>query len=216
MMLALAVTSASTQAQAEPATINFIFPAAPPGTSLEGRLLVLLSTDDSDEPRNQIDPSVDTQLLFGIDIDEPEERNITLPMSAFRGYPLRTFAEVPAGEYSVQVVLHRYETVHRSDGKTLKLPMDRGVGQKWNRAPGNLYGRPAKLRFDPAKSLKLALDRVMSEIDPPKDTQYVKHVRVQSPLLTAFWGRPMFLSAHVLLPAGFDAHPEPTLAMIQA
>ena len=163
MVLALAAASAS--AQAEPATIHFIFPAAPPGTSLAGRLLVLLSTDGADEPRNQIDPSADTQLVFGVDIDEPEDRTLTLPMTAFRGYPLRTFAEVPAGDYNVQVVLHRYETVRRGDGKTLKLPMDRGEGQKWNRAPGNLYSRPAKLRFDPAKSLKLALDRVMSEIE---------------------------------------------------
>ena len=40
------------------------------------------------------------------------------------------------GEYYVQAVLHRYETFHRSDGHTVKLPMDRGEGQHWNLAPG--------------------------------------------------------------------------------
>ncbi|MFQ5790557.1 MAG: alpha/beta hydrolase-fold protein, partial [Acidobacteriota bacterium] len=33
-------------------------------------------------------------------------------------------------------------------------------------------------------------------------------VKIQSKLLTEFWGRPMFLGAHVLLPEGFDEHPE--------
>ncbi len=31
---------------------------------------------------------------------------------------------------------------------------------------------------------------------------------MQSKLLTEFWGRPMYLGAHVLLPEGFDEHPE--------
>ena len=45
-------------------------------------------------------------------------------------------------------------------------------------------------------------------IEPPVDTAYVKHVRIQSELLTEFWGRPMYLGAHVLLPHGFEEHPE--------
>jgi hypothetical protein len=32
-------------------------------------------------------------------------------------------------------------------------------------------------------------------------------VRIQSELLSKFWGRSMHLGAHVLLPEGFDAHP---------
>jgi hypothetical protein len=32
-------------------------------------------------------------------------------------------------------------------------------------------------------------------------------VKIQSAKLTAFWGRPMYLGAHVLLPEGFDTHP---------
>src|SRR6185436_5418440 len=35
-----------------------------------------------------------------------------------------------------------------------------------------------------------------------------KHIRIQSERLTKFWGRPMYLGAHVLLPEGFDAHPQ--------
>ena len=32
-------------------------------------------------------------------------------------------------------------------------------------------------------------------------------MKIQSERLTKFWGRPMYLGAHVLLPEGFDAHP---------
>jgi len=36
----------------------------------------------------------------------------------------------------------------------------------------------------------------------------VRHERIQSALLTKFWGRPVYLGAHVLLPEGFDSHPD--------
>jgi Putative esterase len=35
----------------------------------------------------------------------------------------------------------------------------------------------------------------------------VKHERIQSRLLSEFWGRPMYLGAHVLLPKGWAEHP---------
>jgi Putative esterase len=44
-------------------------------------------------------------------------------------------------------------------------------------------------------------------IAAPKDSKYIKHISIQSKLLTEFWGRPMYLGAHVLLPEGFDEHP---------
>ena len=54
----------------------------------------------------------------------------------------------------------------------------------------------------------LALDKVIAPLPTPKDTKYVKHERIQSERLTKFWGRPMHLGAHVLLPEGWDTHPE--------
>ena len=38
----------------------------------------------------------------------------------------------------------------RSDGHTVKLPPDRGEGQQWSSAPGNLYSAPVKMRIDPS------------------------------------------------------------------
>lgn len=109
----------------------------------------------------------------------------------------------------MQAVLHLYETFEVAHGHTLKLPMDRGEGQRWNRAPGNLYSTPQRLSFDPdGAPLELVLDQVIPPIEPPADTKYIRHVRMQSELLSEFWGRSMFLGAHVLVPEGFDEHPE--------
>jgi hypothetical protein len=130
------------------------------------------------------------------------------------GYPIRSLAQLKPGEYYVQGLLHRYETFHRSDGHTVKLPMDRGEGQQWNRAPGNLYSKPQKLRLDRNSRISLVLDQEIPSITPPQDTKYVKHIRIQSERLTKFWGRPMYLGAHVLLPEGFDTHPKARYPLI--
>ena len=36
----------------------------------------------------------------------------------------------------------------------------------------------------------------------------MRHIRIRSDLLSRFWGRDVFLGAHILLPKGFDAHPQ--------
>ena len=41
----------------------------------------------------------------------------------------------------------------------------------------------------------------------PKDTEWVKHIRIQSQALTKFWGRPMYVGAIVVIPEGWAAHP---------
>jgi hypothetical protein len=52
------------------------------------------------------------------------------------------------------------------------------------------------------------LDRKIPPIDPPADSRYIRHVRMRSEMLSEFWGRDMYLGAHVLVPEGFDDHPE--------
>jgi hypothetical protein len=178
--------------------------------TVDGRLLVMLSTDPSDEPRFQIGDRHETQQVFGVDVDGvPVGSEVVVDATAF-GYPVRSLAEISAGEYRVQALLHRYETFHRADGHVVRLPMDRGEGQQWNRAPGNRYSTPRTVALDPAADvvIRIALDREIPPIEPPEDTEYVKHVRIRSELLSEFWGRDFYLGAHVLLPLGFDEHPE--------
>jgi len=52
------------------------------------------------------------------------------------------------------------------------------------------------------------LDQALPPLPPTPDTTYVKHVRIRSELLSRFWGRDMHLGAIVLLPQGFDEHPD--------
>ncbi len=189
-------------------TITVSFPPVMSAKPLDGRMLFLLSNDPSQEPRMQIDDTPRSQMVFGVTVDglRPGE-GVTIDGNA-AGYPIRSIKDVPPGDYTAQAVLNIYETFHRSDAKTIKLAPDRGEGQHWNLAPGNLYSAPQKIHIGPgAPPINISLDKVIAPIPPEPDTKYVRHLRIQSELLTRFWGRPMFLSAIVLVPEGFDEHP---------
>lgn len=181
---------------------------------LDGRVLLVLSNDPSDEPRNQIDDSPRSQMIFGVTVDgwKPGEP-ITVDEKAW-GYPVRSLKDVKPGTYTVQVVLNKYETFHRADGKVVKLHMDQGEGQHWNSSPGNLYSTPRQIVIPSDKKeglstpISISLDKVIPPIPDPVDTKYIRHIRIQSERLTKFWGRPMYLAAAVLVPEGFDEHPE--------
>jgi hypothetical protein len=177
---------------------------------LDGRLLLMISTDETNEPRFQINDSPRTQQIFGIDVEGLAPRQEAIVDGAVLGYPRDSLADIPAGTYTVQALLNRYETFHRADGRVLKLPPDQGEGQQWNRKPGNLYSTPRKLALDPQKdeSIRILLDKTVPPLAEPPTTRYIKHEKIQSKLLSEFWGRPMYLGAHVLLPQGFEEHPQ--------
>jgi hypothetical protein len=201
-LLLLLCFSASAQ------TVTVQFPSTRSATPLDGRLLFLLSNDPSDEPRMQIDDTPKSQMVFGVTVDgwKPGVPLAIGPNA--QGYPRASLSDVPPGEYTVQAVLNVYETFHRADGKTVKLAPDRGEGQHWNLAPGNLLSKPRKVRIGPgAPPIAVSLDEAIPQIAEVPDTKYIRHIKIQSALLTKFWGRPMFLSAIVMVPEGFDAHP---------
>ncbi|MFA5909751.1 MAG: alpha/beta hydrolase-fold protein [Vicinamibacterales bacterium] len=179
--------------------------------AVDGRLLVMIARDPkAGEPRFQINDGPTGQLIFGMDVNGVKPgASVTLDGSAL-GFPLQSINDVPAGTYSVQALIHKYETFKRADGHTVKLPMDRGEGQQWARAPGNLYSTPRSITIDPKKSgtVAITLDQVIAPLPAPADSKYVRHERIQSERLTKFWGRPMHLGAHVLLPEGWDTHPD--------
>ncbi len=196
-------------------TITVQFPASRSEKPLDGRLLLLLSNDPSDEPRNQIDDTMKSQMIFGVTVDGWKPGQPIAIGDDAQGYPRASLKDVPAGEYTIQAVLNVYETFHRSDGKTVKLAPDRGEGQHWNLAPGNLLSKPRLVRIGPgAPPIALSLDDAIPPIEPEPDTKYVRHIRIQSKLLSEFWGRPMYLSAVVLVPEGFDAHPQARFPLV--
>ncbi|MFN7261030.1 MAG: hypothetical protein ACK5TU_14110 [Cyclobacteriaceae bacterium] len=176
----------------------------------DGRLLLLLSTNNKAEPRFQINDGLETQLVFGVDVEgmKPGDE-IKIDESAF-GFPIQNLKNIPAGDYFVQGLINRYETFNLKTGHTVKLPPDQGEGQQWNSKPGNFYSKPTKVNIDPTKNetIKVVMDQKIVPVKESEDTKYVKHIKVQSKLLSEFYGKPMFVGAHVLIPEGFDEHPQ--------
>src|SRR5262249_59750632 len=112
------------------------------------------------------DTSLDTQQVCGVDADGWKAGQEVEFDSSVLGYPAESLAAIRPGTYTVQALLHEYETFHRADGHVVKLPMDRGEGQQWNRAPGNLFSTPRRIELDPKKdqAVRLALDQVIPAI----------------------------------------------------
>jgi hypothetical protein len=189
--------------------ISITIPKTMENGPLNGRLLLLFSTNKAAEPRFQIEDGQGTQQVFGMDVQNWQPgTSISFDSQAF-GYPVQQLKQLPKGQYQVQVVFHKYEVFNRADGHKVLLPMDRGEGQHWNLAPGNLLSTPTAVTYDPdgKQALSITLNSKIPPVKTPEDTKYIKHIRVQSKLLTAFWGRPMYLGAHILLPEGWDTHP---------
>ncbi|MFZ5999799.1 MAG: hypothetical protein ACOYW3_04770, partial [Bacteroidota bacterium] len=209
-LVLLAVQCTPTQTKKSPLTFSISFTKEMADQAQDGRLLLLLANNDKSEPRFQIGDGLNTQLVFGVDVEGMQPgQAITIDDSAF-GFPIQSIGSIPAGDYYVQALINRYETFNLKSGKTVKLPPDQGEGQVWHSKPGNFYSKPIKVTLDPAKAntVEISMDQKVPPREEPKDTKYVKHIKIQSKMLTEFWGRPMSLGAHVLIPEGFDEHPD--------
>lgn len=201
------------QSSKSPSHLRFeiIFPEAQSaGKSLDGHILLGISTDKSSEPRYQLrEEEASSAQFFGLDVDNWKPGQPAILDSTALGYPLNSLDQLPVGDYYVQAVLNIYETFHRADGHTVKLAPDQGEGQQWFNKPGNLLNKPQLIHIDPQSNsvIRISLTERIPPIEPANDTKYIKHIRIQSKLLSNFWGRPVYLGAIVLLPEGFDQHP---------
>ena len=189
---------------------------------VKGRAYVVLSTDSAREPRTQT--GVRGVPFWGMDVRDlgPGSTVELVPDSpGVLGYPLASFADLPAGEYTVQAFLNVYTTFQRSDGQTLEMHLNSGAGQSQWRAPGNAVSEPVQLTIDPnvRESYRLVIDQVIPPADPvplggslqqgnPADRgDLVRFVKIRSESLSAFWGRDMFIGANVLLPSDYWTNP---------
>ena len=205
----------TTPAAAQPAgtprpsvRVQVTLPTGKASAPLDGRLLLLVSTDSTREPRFQISDGAESQLVFGTDVERWAPGSTRMVTDKADAYPLASLRDLPRGRYWVQALLNRYEAFTLSTGHTVKLPPDKGEGQQWSRKPGNLYSTPRWVTLDSRQRLlpTVALDQEIPAIAPPQDTKWVKHVTIRSERLSKFWGRDMYIGANVLLPAGFDEH----------
>ncbi|WOJ92774.1 hypothetical protein R0135_13395 [Congregibacter variabilis] len=189
-------------------SFNIRFDESLASQAQDGRLLLMLSNTDRDEPRFLVDNSLDTQLIYGRNVADWSAGSNMLIDAAHIGFPINTLADLPPGRYYVQALLNRYKDFQLANGKTVSLSPDQGEGQRWNRKPGNFYSKPVALDITANGEYEIVLDQQIAPIEPAKDTQYIKHVRMKSELLSEFWGEDVYLGAHVLLPKDFDQHPE--------
>jgi hypothetical protein len=204
-MLPLLATPLAAQARAE-----ITLPTARATAPLHGRLLFYVSADTTGTPRTQVSDGAATAQVFGVDITDWRPGTArSVDASAF-GYPLPSLRELKPGRYRVQALLNRYERFTRSDGHTVLLPPDRGEGQQMNAKPGNLYSAPMTVTIGATSRIALTLSEEIGPLPDPKrkETTYVKHVQIRSALLSKFWGTDMYLAAWVLLPEGFESHPD--------
>jgi hypothetical protein len=208
-MMVLLIAWAGLAAGAQGATLTIALPnenAAP----VDGRLVVIVSRKAEPEPRLQVnlEAPLRSPAMFGKTVQALRPGGRVVVGDDAYGWPMRRLSALPAGDYTVQAVLNRYETFNRADGSTVQLPPEMGEGQQWNLKPGNLYSRPMLVHLGPdAEQATLTLDQVVPPIPQPKDTPFVRHIRIRSALLSTYWGKDVYLGAHVLLPAGFAEHP---------
>ncbi len=202
------LTATAQQPPAGAPRFDVSFPASAHAAPITGRVYVALSR--ANDGRSPIDQTGEDGVpLFAVNVSRlAPGTSVAIDASAV-GYPLRSLADLPAGTYWAEPFVNVYTAFHRADGHTVWMHMDQWEGQDWKRSPGNLYGDPVKVTWDPASRapIVLAADRVIPPIAEPADDPYVKHLKIQSDILTKWWGHPIYLGAVVLLPRGYDTHP---------
>jgi hypothetical protein len=154
----------------------------------DGRLFLILAQKNDPEPR---------LTLGGTGLDAPEAlaRDVTafgsgavavLDQTAF-AFPISHLSALPAGDYFAQALF------------------DCNADLRSPQSPGNLYSKPLKIHFDPARggNWKLELTQQIPPEQLPADTDQIKFVKIQSRRLSGFYDRPIFLRAAIVLPRDY-------------
>ncbi len=204
MISAVCLGSAENQGAA-PSGLRFeiSFPASAHAGPIIGRVLVMISRTGDREPRLQIGRT--GVPFFGGDVEQLAPGQPAIIDESNLGSPVERLLDLPPGDYFVQGFINVYSEFKRADGYTVWMHDDQWEGQRWNASPGNLKSAVQKIHLDPKAGVvvKLSAGDVIPPVTVPPDTDFVKRLKFQSPLLTKFWGRPIYLGATVLLPKNY-------------
>ncbi|HYK17269.1 MAG TPA: alpha/beta hydrolase-fold protein [Bryobacteraceae bacterium] len=170
---------------------------------LTGRVYVMISHKNDPDLRIQVG-----RLgipFFGRDVENLAAGAAAVVDATDLGSPVVSLKDIPPGEYWVQGFVNVYSEFRRADGHVVWMHDDQWEGQHWTRSPGNFYSVAQKMTLDASKgySIKLVCDQKIPPVAAPPDTEFVKRIKFQSPMLTKFWGRPIYLGATVLLPRDY-------------
>jgi Putative esterase len=170
---------------------------------ITGRVYIMIARTGEREPRLQIGRQ--GEPFFGRDVEGLVPGEVAVIDGTDLGWPAESLVDIPPGEYYVQAFVNIYSEFRRSDGHVLWMHDDRWEGQHFNRSPGNLHSMPRRMRLDAEEgyTVRLVADEVIPPIEVPEDTEWVERFRFESPMLTEFWGRPIYLGATVELPRDY-------------
>ncbi len=184
------------------------FPASVHPEPITGRVFVIVAGREAREPRLQVGSWMSQTPFFGKDVDQMKPGQPAVIDTGTPGYPAVSLKDIEPGDYYVQALLNVYTEFHRSDGHVIWAHMDQWEGQQFNLSPGNLYSEVRKVHLDRTAgySVQLRLSKVIPAVRVPPDTDYVKYIKIESKLLSKFWGHPFYVGATVLLPKGYDSH----------
>ena len=183
---------------------------------ITGRVYVVVAKDPevSDRLRRSLGHQPPTpgkgSPFFGQDVVDLKPGEVALIDVSAVGYPFESLHELPAGEYYVQAIVNVYTRFEREDGHVIWAHRDQWDGQHFNWAPGNLLSAIRKVNLDPISGFDVTLNatEVIPPIEMPADSGWVRRVKIRSDLLSKFWGQPIDIGATLLLPAGYDDHPD--------
>ncbi len=201
-LLALGLPATASLAQSSRFEISYT--SAAHAGPLTGRLILAISKRAEPEPRLLISPV--GPAIYAVDVSAVAPDTPMIIDANALGFPMK-LAELPAGEYYVQAIVNVYQQMKRSDGHTIWVRMNDGRQEFFNNAAGNVYSDVQKVKIGEPGTTRLTISKVVPPVPKPVDTEWVKHVTIQSDKLTKFWGRPVFVHATALLPKGYAEHP---------
>ena len=186
-----------------PLRFEITVPAGAHDGPITGRVYVMISRTGDREPRLQIGRT--GVPFFGRDVERLPPGQAAVIDQTDLGSPLESLKDLPAGDYFVQAFVNVYSEFRRADGHVLWMHDDQWEGQRWSVSPGNLKSAVQKVHLDPRSSgtVRLQAGEVLPPVVVPPDTEWVQRFKFQSPSLTKFWGRPVYLGATVLLPKDY-------------
>jgi hypothetical protein len=156
-------------------------------TPQDGRVLVVLGRNARVEPRHFIGESgMSMPPVLGQDANGFTAGKTVILDHRCAIFPIDELSRLPAGDYHVQAVFDY--------NRDIRIP----------NAPENLVSEVVKVKLDPARGgvVKLELTHKLPSDETPPGTDQVKFVKLRSDKLSKFHGRPMYLRAGVILPAG--------------
>jgi len=154
-----------------------------------GKVFLYLNKDNR-EPRSGA-VGIESFPCFAIDVKNVQPGQAVVFDDKAISYPA-VLSDLERNEYYVQAVWDR----------------DLG-GRAIAESPGNIYSKTIKVKL--TKDLKKVFSIQCTEVIPQqdfKDTKFVKELKVESPLLSAFHQRSFSLGAAVILPKSYYEQPQ--------